>query len=251
MSTSTQRPVRPEGTTPADRGRDGDPFVATSAFLLAAVLASYQLVILEFIPPVSAFAAIFVVLGVALTRSRSRWLLIPVLVITVAYAAGSVPFFAANLANPASPVSFLADAAAVIVSLTLVAGVVGNLLGAGPGGRRPIAVGAVGLAIVAVVVSVVAVANIDADAREPGDVTITAERSTYPAQVELSAGGAGVWIDNRDAIHHTFVVEGTDIRVALPGTSAVRVEADLAPGTYRYLCDVPGHEEMEGELIVR
>ena len=39
--------------------------------------------------------------------------------------------------------------------------------------------------------------------------------------------------------------------VELPADSPVRVELDLAPGTYRYYCDIAGHENMQGTLVVQ
>jgi uncharacterized cupredoxin-like copper-binding protein len=60
-----------------------------------------------------------------------------------------------------------------------------------------------------------------------------------------------LWVDNQDPFHHTFVIDGTDVREVLVASSSVRVPVDLAPGSYRFWCDVPGHESMEGVLDVR
>ena len=251
MSTSTARPVHPPPSADPGVERRGDPFVATTAMILAGSLLGVQVLAGELSPPLAVFAAIHLVLGIVLTRSRSRWPVVLALVLAIVYVAGGVPFFVANLAHPESPASFLAEAFALIAAMTLIVGAIAGLRGVRPGGRAPIAYAAAGLAVVAVIVSVVAAAGVDADVRQPGDVAIAAERSTFPAEVEVPVGGAGLWVDNRDPIHHTLVVDGPDVRVVLPGRTAVRVELDLAPGTYRYWCDVPGHDDMEGELTVR
>jgi plastocyanin len=112
-------------------------------------------------------------------------------------------------------------------------------------------VGAVGVAVVATVVSLVAAANVDADARQDGDIALITERSVFPDTVAVPAGEAVLWVDNQDPFHHTFLIDGTDVRVVLPASSSVRVPVDLAPGTHRFWCDVPGHESMEGLLDVR
>lgn len=55
-----------------------------------------------------------------------------------------------------------------------------------------------------------------------------------------------------DAVNHNLVIEELDEQVAAcsPGET-VRGEIDLEPGTYTYVCTVPGHEStMRGELTV-
>ena len=46
--------------------------------------------------------------------------------------------------------------------------------------------------------------------------------------------------------------KGQDIKQELPGGTSRRIEVNLPAGTYRFFCDVPGHESiMEGVLTVR
>ncbi|MGM0618825.1 MAG: cupredoxin domain-containing protein [Actinomycetota bacterium] len=55
-----------------------------------------------------------------------------------------------------------------------------------------------------------------------------------------------------DAVNHNLVIEELDEEVAAcePGET-VRGTVDLEPGTYTYVCTVPGHEStMRGELVV-
>jgi plastocyanin len=249
MAAITERPdPTPLATDPARPG--GDRFVATSLFLLAGVLLGFQGLVGELIPPLFVTGVVVIALGAALLRRQRRWLLITVIVVAVLQLAGSMPFIVSNLSHPESPLSFLMEAFSVLATLSAGLGAAAGLRGAAPGARRPIALGAGGLAVIAVVVSLFAAAGIGSDAMQPGDVTIEAEMAYFPERVEVPAGAA-IYADNLDPVRHTFVVEGTDIHVEMPASTGVRFELDLAPGTYRYLCDVPGHERMEGQLDVR
>jgi plastocyanin len=69
-------------------------------------------------------------------------------------------------------------------------------------------------------------------------------------------GKVTVDFDNPSAIAHNFVIEqgGKEIAgTALVSEGKASVTADLAPGSYTFLCTVPGHAEagMEGTLTVR
>jgi plastocyanin len=249
MAAITERPdpthLTDDPTTP-----DGDRFVATSLFVLAGILLGFQAIVGELIPPLFVTSLVVIALGTALLRRRRRWLLVTVVVLAVVQLAGSMPFIVSNIAHPESPLSFLVEAFSVLATLSAALGAVAGLRGATPGSRRPIAIGAGGLAAVAVVVASVAAAGVGSDAMQVGDVVIEAEMAHFPERVEVPAGAA-ILADNLDPVRHTLVVDGTDVHVEMPASTAVRFEADLAPGTYRYFCDVPGHERMEGELDVR
>lgn len=105
-------------------------------------------------------------------------------------------------------------------------------------------------ALGAVAVTGVAASQVTADPQETGDVAVAAADTQYPDRVELASGDV-LWVDNQDPYRHTLVIEDTDVHVELPGSASVRVPTELEPGTYRYYCDVPGHEHMEGELVVQ
>ena len=89
------------------------------------------------------------------------------------------------------------------------------------------------------------------DTAEAGDVTVVAEGAEFPETLEIAAGGAGIFLENKDLLRHTFVIEDQDVKVEMPGGKTRRVEVDLPAGEYRFICDVPGHERMEGTLTVR
>ncbi len=61
---------------------------------------------------------------------------------------------------------------------------------------------------------------------------------------------------NPSALEHNVAIEQNGEQIAVSETLAegkTSVSADLAPGTYTYLCTIPGHAEagMEGTLTVR
>jgi len=91
--------------------------------------------------------------------------------------------------------------------------------------------------------------------REAPDATIAlvAENVAFSDDVlAVSSGEVTVEVANRDLFWHTFTVVdlGVDLRVPV---GAERIVAfDAPPGTYQYICAIPGHPEagMKGSLIV-
>ena len=70
-----------------------------------------------------------------------------------------------------------------------------------------------------------------------------------PEELTVSES-AGLWIDNRDGIRHTFTITELGIDVEIPALRSKRIDIDAAVGEYQIVCDVPGHESMTGTLIV-
>ena len=69
-------------------------------------------------------------------------------------------------------------------------------------------------------------------------------------------GEVTIAFDNPSAIEHDVAIEEGGNEIAVSDTiteSKTSVSADLAPGSYTFLCTVPGHAEagMEGTLTVR
>ena len=74
------------------------------------------------------------------------------------------------------------------------------------------------------------------------------EAMTIPANTDVMVN-----VVNAGAAVHSFVVEGQPIDSGqLPGGGTATVTINLPPGTYTYICDVPGHKElgMVGTLTV-
>lgn len=69
-------------------------------------------------------------------------------------------------------------------------------------------------------------------------------------------GKVTIDFDNPAALEHNVAIEQNGEEIATSETLAegkTSVSADLAPGTYTYLCTIPGHAEagMEGTLVVK
>jgi plastocyanin len=69
-------------------------------------------------------------------------------------------------------------------------------------------------------------------------------------------GKVTIDFDNPAALEHNVAIEQNGKEIAVSETLAegkTSVSADLAPGTYTYLCTIPGHAEagMEGTLVVK
>jgi plastocyanin len=69
-------------------------------------------------------------------------------------------------------------------------------------------------------------------------------------------GEVTIDFDNPSALEHNVAIEQNGKEIAVSETLAkgeTSVSADLAPGTYTYLCTIPGHAEagMEGTLVVK
>ena len=87
-------------------------------------------------------------------------------------------------------------------------------------------------------------------------VTVVAEGTLFePREIHLSAGGfVVVTLENRDPIFHDWEVEGlanVDVGARAESSNRIRVRIER-PGTYEYLCTVPGHADagMRGTLVV-
>jgi plastocyanin len=87
-------------------------------------------------------------------------------------------------------------------------------------------------------------------AASPTDLAFdTTKLNSAPGKVTID-------FDNPSALEHNVAIEQDGKEIATSETLAegkTSVSANLAPGTYTYLCTVPGHAEagMEGTLVVK
>jgi plastocyanin len=100
----------------------------------------------------------------------------------------------------------------------------------------------------------------EAAAKGPGGTLQLAASETDLAFDKTSLtskpGNVTIDFDNPSALEHNVAIEQNGKEIAVSETLAqgeTSVSADLAPGTYTYLCTIPGHAEagMEGTLTVR
>lgn len=103
-------------------------------------------------------------------------------------------------------------------------------------------------------------AEAEPEATGPGGTIALAAESTDlkydKTSLSSKPGKVTIDFDNPSAIEHNVAIEkdGKEIATSeLIKESKTSVSADLAPGTYTFLCTVPGHAEagMEGTLTVK
>lgn len=220
--------------------------VVASVAALAADLV-WMAIIATVIPPLAVFAVL--TLGaVAATRRWPRAGVVVLALLALAANGGGIAFIAADLTSPSDTLAFLW---ATVSGGGRVVAIVAAVLALTRLDRaaRGLATASVALLVVAVIGSLAARFSVSADAAEPGDVEVIAEDVTFPDRVAVPEGGA-VLVDNRDPLRHTFAIEGTDLDVLVEAGVQRRIPIDLSPGTYTYLCTVPGHESMTGTLEV-
>lgn len=197
------------------------------------------------------FAAIFLIAAYVGRRFPRRAGPITVLVILVLINLMNSTAYVDDLAHPESFVNF-----AIFGVLLLVLSLIG--IGASiavltsrsnaMAGRTVYAgITIVGIGIIA---SAIATAGFESDDAQAGDLVVTAEDVEFAPETLSGSGTFGVFIENKDPIRHTWSIDALDIDVNLPGGADQRVDITAPPGTYEYICKVPGHEDMKGTLTI-
>jgi len=86
--------------------------------------------------------------------------------------------------------------------------------------------------------------------------TITVDATSYkytPSKVAAPAGIIEFKLDNTDGIQHSFRIKNVNgFMIEASAGKTVTGKVKLAPGTYTFYCDIPGHESagMKGTLTV-
>ena len=66
-----------------------------------------------------------------------------------------------------------------------------------------------------------------------------------------TTSGATLTLVNDDPVSHTFSLRDTPVTRTVRGFgNESQLDIDLPPGTYEIYCQVRGHENMEGTLVV-
>jgi plastocyanin len=217
-----------------------------------AVVAAYDLVFLaligEVIPPLLA-GAVLTLIGVGLLPRFRRGAVVVLGLTSALLLVAMLPFAAAHLPHPSSPIDFTHAAIALLGRTAAVVAAIGAWREASPALGRRIATLVVALLAVCLVMSGVAVSTTVSDREAAGDVVAELADAAFPPRLTVSAGGV-IHLDNRDRFRHTYTVPNTSLDVELPAMTAVRFAVDLSPGTYDVICDIPGHEFMAASLVV-
>lgn len=153
-----------------------------------------------------------------------------------------VPAAFVNVTNGDAVAGVAIPATLVVFSLGLLL----LILGVPP---RPV-LAIAGAAVVVTVLGLV-VATSDDDSRPVASATVTMRNVAFNPEAIEATGSIAV--RNRDLFWHTFTVEDLDLEVAVP-TGATRViTLEAPPGTYDFVCAIPGHEGagMKGTITLR
>ena len=115
-------------------------------------------------------------------------------------------------------------------------------------------IGAV-IAVLVVVSGVVTLAGRESvgDAERVGATEIVMKKTEFETtELEAKAGEeVRLVLKNNDLFMHNFIIEELAIDVTIgPRSEKLLKFKPASAGTFKYICDIPGHESMEGELTV-
>lgn len=73
-----------------------------------------------------------------------------------------------------------------------------------------------------------------------------------PSTLSAESGDVRVSFHNAGVMEHDFTIKGTTLTIAATAGQTATGSASLDPGTYTYLCSIPGHDNagMTGTLTV-
>ena len=203
------------------------------------------------IPPLDVFAVLMIA-ALVVRRSRGKAGNIMAAVVGVLAVLTSLPFLLTDLLHPAdAAVQFIVSAAMLASVVVLVVGALASLRGWRPAVAPALLIGAAAVVVLAGLAALIAAGAQDSDTASAGDVTVNAKNVEFKPDAIALTKGQGVLVKNGDLVRHTFDVEDTDVSVSVPAGRSRRAAINLAPGTYQFHCDVPGHESMKGTLTVR
>lgn len=88
---------------------------------------------------------------------------------------------------------------------------------------------------------------------QPTDISLEAENMAFSSEeLVANTGEITVHLDNHDLWWHTFTIDELGVNLQVPMGANQQVTFNAPPGTYRYYCAIPGHEDigMHGTLTV-
>lgn len=203
-----------------------------------------------FEPFLAIFGAILLITAYVGRRFPRRAGPITVLVVLALLLLMNLPALVDDLSHPESFLNFAVFGVLLIVlDLTgLIASVASLMNRSGDGAAVVYVAGAV--IVVGAIVSGIATASFESDTAQAGDLVVVAEEVEFSPATLSGSGTIGVFIENKDPVRHTFTIEDLDVDVNLPGGADQRVDITGAPGTYEFVCEVPGHESMKGTITI-
>lgn len=207
----------------------------------------------EFVPPLIAMSVLLVV-GLLVLGSRPRGGAAVLGVVSLLHVATSGPFLADGLVHPESFWDFWLGWSIVLAAVlgVLAALTVWRQKDDGSMRAHSVSIAVGGLIVALGIAGGVATATYESVTAQGGDIALAARNVEFgPANMTAEGRDLAVFVENEDPMRHTFSIDELDVDLEIPGGKAARVEFSAEPGTYEFYCAVPGHEDMEGELVVR
>ena len=109
------------------------------------------------------------------------------------------------------------------------------------------------LVVASGITSIVGRTSVDAAERAGAFAVVEMNDTTFqPDRLEIPHDQAvRLVIENNDLVIHTFTIKDLNVEYAMGGRSEKLADIPAAaPGTYEFTCQVPGHEDMKGTLVV-
>jgi plastocyanin len=253
------RPTTPERDGPATPTRSGPGFRTTGALLALVLLVSHLALGAIYSDLDAVFVAISFAVALGLLRIGHGTLGLVALVL----ACLNVAFWtlSATVVNLRGAAGFVAVAVPGTMAVLAVTGLLAATAAfaarnrpASPSAAGPRWLVAGGALVLGLVLVLGLALDRDDDQPEPGDLVVITDRSAFQdGELEADAGAVSVFMDNRDYFWHTFTIRALGVDLAVPVEATGRASFDAPPGTYRFVCAVPGHETagMVGTLTVR
>jgi plastocyanin len=219
---------------------------AISAWVILLTLATGAI-----IPPVISIAVVFIVAW-GFTRWRPNRITFGVFGgIGLATVLLNIPIVLSDLSHPESAFGFSTTLFAVLASiLAVLVGIAAwRSLSERTASRATVAASAI--LVVGIAVSTILALDLEDDPTEAGDIRLSADTAEWvPGSLSATAGSVAVYIENLDPVRHTFAIDALDLEVEVPASTGRRIEFTASPGSYEFICTVPGHEKMVGTIVV-
>lgn len=230
------------------RTDDWDRLLLWSVATVIAADVTVQILAQTVIPPLAGVTVVSL-LALGLFRVKRRAGIALLGAVALIWGLGSLGFSADHLQHPESGIDFVHAVTEIVGRLTIVVAAIAAWRGAATTWTRRVAVTAGVVIAGGIVIGAASSLASASDQAQAGDVATTVEHAEFSDMAVAS--GESLYVENADLFRHTFTVEGTAVDVDLPSKRGVRVPIDLPAGTYTVVCEVPGHEFMEGTLTVR
>lgn len=245
--------VAPPGTaaTPAQSNTARWLRVTQAAAALILVWAiALNLLAGELITEVLVIGLVFGALSPFLRGERRRLGLVTAILAVIALT-GNLQGTIDELSHPSSAPAFILTLLVTLAAVVAVASGGAAFWRLDPGPVKPIAYGSAAVFGLGILVALSAASSIESVEPLASDVQVVAKGVQFDqSEIVVTAGQNGFWLDNQDGIRHTLTIRGTDHELEVAALSSNRAEFDLASGTYEVFCAVPGHENMQLDLLV-